>query len=61
MADNDTFRPPAPATSGGPVETTTYRETAPLPVQTRTLDTAVPAAQSHAHARISWGAIFAGR
>ena len=58
MADNDTFRPTASVTSG-PVETTSYRETVTAPVHPHTLDTAVPAS-SHAHPRISWGAIFAG-
>ena len=59
MADNDTFRSTAAPAIGGPVETTSYRETVTAPVHTQSLDTAVPAS-SHAHPRISWGAIFAG-
>ena len=55
MANNDLIR----STTGPSVETTTHRETVTAPVHTHTLDTAVPAS-SHAHTRISWGAIFAG-
>ena len=59
MAENDLYRPTA-STNGGPVETTTHRETVTAPVHTHhPLDTAVPVS-SHAHPRISWGAIFAG-
>ena len=56
MAEYDTTRS---ATNGGPVETTTHRETVTAPVHTHPLDTAVPVS-SHAHPRISWGAVFAG-
>ncbi len=57
MANNDSFRPNVPA-NGGPLETSTYRETVTAPVH-HDLGTALPAS-THAHARISWGAIFAG-
>ena len=54
MATNDSLRS---TTTGTPVETTSYRETVTTPAHP--LSTALPA-PSHAHARISWGAIFAG-
>ena len=54
MANNDSLRS---TTTGTPVETTSYRETVTTPAHP--LSTALPAS-SHAHARISWGAIFAG-
>ena len=54
MADNDSLR----STPASPVETTSYRETVTTPAYP--LGTALPAPSHHAHARISWGAIFAG-
>ncbi len=61
MANNDPYLPTT-STNGGPVETTSYRETTTAPAHTHhSLDTAVPmSSHAHAHTRISWGAIFAG-